>query len=130
MAFRRILATALLIAPAVQAQTYPSANDPRNGLKAGLHDAGSAIKGMRLVSHTPKAAPFDSATGLTFVNSDLAFKGDYVVQGNFAGFSIWNVKNPAQPQLVSAVSCITSQGDPSIVGNLLFLSAEGGGNRD
>jgi len=52
------------------------------------------------------------------------------VQGNFAGFSIWNVKNPAQPQLVAAVSCITSQGDPSIVGNLLFLSAEGAGNRN
>src|SRR5205085_3993951 len=25
---------------------------------------------------------------------------------------------------------ITSQGDPSIVGNLLFISAEGGGNRN
>jgi hypothetical protein len=29
--------------------------------------------------------------------------------------------------MLSAVECITSQGDPSIVGNLLFLSAEGGG---
>ena len=33
-------------------------------------------------------------------------------------------------QLVSVVSCITSQGDPSIYGNLLFISAEGGGNRN
>ena len=45
-------------------QTAPSATDARNALKAGLHDAGSAIKGMRLVSHTPKAAAFDSLRGL------------------------------------------------------------------
>jgi hypothetical protein len=63
------------------------------------------------------------------VNSDLAFKGNLVYQGNFAGFSIWDVSNPAKPEMLSAVECITSQGDPSIVGNLLFVSAEGGGNR-
>jgi hypothetical protein len=84
---------------------------------------------MRLVGHTGKPAPFDSARGLTFVNSDLAFKGNLVYQGNFAGFSIWDVSNPAKPEMLSAVECITSQGDPSIVGNLLFVSAEGGGNR-
>jgi hypothetical protein len=33
------------------------------------------------------------------------------------------------PQIVAVVSCITSQGDPSIIGNLLFVSAEGNGNR-
>jgi hypothetical protein len=32
--------------------------------------------------------------------------------------------------LASATKCITSQGDPTIVGNLLFLSAEGAGNRN
>ena len=124
------LALALGLAPTLQAQTYPSGNDPRNGLKAGLHDAGTALKAMRLVSTTRKPAPFDTAQGLTFVNSDLAFRGNYVYQGNFAGFSIWDVSNPAKPTLVSVVECITSQGDPSIIGNLLFISAEGGGNRN
>ena len=85
---------------------------------------------MRLVSFTPKPAEFDSLRGLTFVNSDLAFRGNYVYQGNFAGFSIWDVSDPSKPKLVSVVSCITSQGDPTIVGNLLFVSAEGGGNRN
>jgi hypothetical protein len=84
---------------------------------------------MRLLSHAGKPAPFDSARGLTFVNSDLAFRGNLVYQGNFAGFSIWDVSDAARPVMLSAVECITSQGDPSIVGNLLFLSAEGGGNR-
>jgi hypothetical protein len=85
---------------------------------------------MRLVSATRKAAEFDSLRGLTFVNSDLAFRGNLVYQGNFAGFSIWDVSNPARPSKVSVVECITSQGDPSVYGNLLFISAEGGGNRN
>ena len=123
------LAFALAMAPALHAQTYPSANDQRNNLKPGLLDAATALNGMRLVSFTPKPSEFDTLRGLTFVNSDLAFRGNYVYQGNFSGFSIWDVSNPSRPVKVSVVSCVTSQGDPSIVGNLLFVSAEGGGNR-
>src|SRR5690348_8425110 len=125
------LATAFLVAvaPAALAQTYPTGNDPRNGLKPGMYDAGEAAQGMRLVSFSKKPAQFDTARGLTFINSDLAFRDHYVYQGNFAGFTIWDVKNPAMPQMVAVVSCITSQGDPSIIGNLLFVSAEGNGNR-
>ncbi|HYW51932.1 MAG TPA: hypothetical protein VE861_15060 [Gemmatimonadaceae bacterium] len=111
------------------AQTFPSASDPRNGLKPGLNDAGVAISGLKLVSSMGKPAVFDSVRGLTFVNSDLAFRGNNMYVGNFAGFSIYDVSNPAKPTLLSAVECITSQGDPSIIGNLLFVSAEGGGNR-
>lgn len=124
------LAASLLAASSLAAQTYPTGNDPRNGLKSGLADAGMALKGMRLVSVAPKPAVFDTLRGLTFVNSDLAFRGNYVYQGNFAGFSIWDVSNAAKPVMVSAVACITSQGDPSIYGNLLFISAEGAGNRN
>ena len=48
---------------------------------------------------------FDTAQGLTFVNSDMAFgNGKYVYQGNFAGFSIWDVGNPAKPVNVAVVS--------------------------
>jgi hypothetical protein len=85
---------------------------------------------MRLVSFSPKPAQFDSARGLAFINSDLAFGGHYVYQGNFAGFTVWDVSDPAKPVVASVVECITSQGDPSIIGNLLFLSAEGAGNRN
>jgi len=124
------LSSLLLGARGLDAQTYPTGNDPRNGLKPGILDAGTAMSGMRLVSFTPKAAAFDSARGLTFINSDLAFRDHYVYQGNFSGFTIWDVSNPARPVLASVVPCVTSQGDPSIVGNLLFISAEGGGNRN
>jgi hypothetical protein len=121
---------ATLVVPAlVSAQSYPSAADPRTGLKPGRLDAGTAASNMRLVSSSPKPAPFDSARGLTFINSDLAFGDHYVYQGNFAGFTIWDVSNPAKPVIASVVQCITSQGDPTIVRNLLFISAEGAGNR-
>ena len=125
-----MLVTTLAFPLLVSAQTYPSGSDPRNGLKAGRLDAGTAASNMRLVSFSPKPAEFDSARGLTFINSDLAFGTNYVYQGNFAGFTIWDVSNPAKPMVASVVQCITSQGDPSIIGNLLFISAAGGGNRN
>ncbi len=131
--FATVLLAGACVAPlasSLSAQTYPSANDPRNNLKPGLMDAGVAAEGMKLVSVGKKPAPFDSVRGLTFVNSDLAFKGNLVYQGNFAGFSIWDVSNKSNPEMLSVVPCITSQGDPSIYGNLLFVSAEGGGNRN
>lgn len=125
-----VVAAVLAAAAPLAAQSYPQGGDPRDGLGSGIHNAGMAMNGMRLLATAPKAAPFDSVRGLTFVNSDLAFRGSMVYQGNFSGFSIWDVSNPAAPTMVSAVPCVTSQGDPSIVGNLLFISAEGGGNRN
>jgi hypothetical protein len=122
-------ALTLTVASSLVAQTYPTGNDPRNGLKPGKLDAGVAASGMKLVSFSPKPAEFDSVAGLTFINSDLAFRDHYVYQGNFAGFMVWDVKNPAKPVRVAVVPCITAQGDPSIIGHLLFVSAEGGGNR-
>jgi hypothetical protein len=131
LARRAVALVATLLVPSLlAAQTYPNKQDPRSNLKPGKTDAGVATKNMRLVSNTPKPAHFDSTRGLTFVNSDLAFGDKYVYQGNFAGFTIWDVSDPSKPKIVSTVQCITSQGDPSIIGNLLFISAEGAGNRN
>ncbi|MEO7042922.1 MAG: hypothetical protein ABI035_11730 [Gemmatimonadaceae bacterium] len=130
---RRIFAliAPLIVAPTIlAAQTYPSTHDPRTGLKPGRLDAGVAAENMRLVSFSPKPAEFDTARGLTFINSDLAFSRKYVYQGNFAGFTVWDVGNPSAPKPVAVVSCITAQADPSVYGNLLFISAEGRGNRN
>jgi hypothetical protein len=87
-----IAATFMLsLAPALVAQTYPTAPDPRNGLKPGKLDAGIAQSGMKLVSFSPKPAAFDSTSGLTFIYSDLAFRDHYVYQGNVSGFMVWDV---------------------------------------
>jgi hypothetical protein len=105
--------------------------DPRIGLKPGLNDAGTAIKGLQLVAHRNKPDVFhpNDPGGLTYAASDLAFGGDYVYQGNFSGLQIWNVANPLDPKLVDADVCFTEQGDVSIYGHLLFVSAENTGSR-
>ena len=126
-----ILLLATTVVPAIaSAQTYPSSADPRTGLKPGRFDAGIAISNMKQVSFVKKPAEFDSAAGLKFINSDLAFGTHYVYQANFAGFTIWDITDPAKPVAASVTKCITSQGDPTIYGHLLFLSAEGAGNRN
>ena len=83
------------------------AQDPRVGLKAGWLDAGEAISNLRLVSHSNKPEGwFNPAKPgeFGFANSDMAFKGNYVVQGSFHGFQIWDVSNPASPKLRASLS--------------------------
>ena len=48
-----VAACALAISATLHAQTYPTGNDPRNGLKPGKLDAGTAHRGMNLVSFSP-----------------------------------------------------------------------------
>jgi hypothetical protein len=119
------IAAIALIAIFAQQDTIATTNDPRVGLAAGTgNTAAVAIENMRVVAYAPKPAALDSSRGLTYINSDLAFRDRYVYQGNFSGFTIWDVGNPARPAELSTVVCATDQGDPSIYGHLLFISAE------
>jgi hypothetical protein len=116
---------------AAQQHGVATMDDPRVGLAAGPGGtAEEAALNMRLLSLSPKPPQFDSATGLTYINSDLAFRGNLVYQGNFSGFMIWDVSNPRSPVLVNTTVCATDQGDPSIYGNLLFISAESNRSRN
>jgi hypothetical protein len=120
-----VAAAVPLSASAQQPDVMATTNDPRAALKPGeKNTAGIAASHMKLVSFTPKPAQFDSARGLSWINSDIAFKDHYVYQVNFSGFMIWDVANPKMPKLVSANVCPTDQADPSIWGNLLFISDE------
>ncbi|MBS1241297.1 MAG: repeat-containing protein, partial [Gemmatimonadetes bacterium] len=94
--------------------------DPRVGLRAGLLDAEQAAWNMRLISATPSPEKFFGST-----NSDLAFKGKYAIQGNYNGWQIWDISDPAHPTLATAYFCPASQSDVSVYGNLLFVSGEG-----
>jgi hypothetical protein len=110
-------------APTNMSTTAPSP-DPRVGLKAGLRDAGQAQWNMRLVTNTPSPQRFDSST-----NSDIAFYRNFAIQGNYNGFQVWDISNPAQPTLKKAYYCPASQSDVSVFRNLLFVSGEGTGGR-
>lgn len=116
---------------AAQQHGVATMDDPRVGLAAGPQGtAEEAALNMRLISLSPKPVQFDSARGLTYINSDLAFRENRVYQGNFSGFMIWDVSNPRNPELLNTTVCATDQGDPSIYGNLLFISAESNRSRN
>ncbi|MBV8631311.1 MAG: hypothetical protein JOZ83_10330 [Silvibacterium sp.] len=61
---------------------------------------------------------------LAFSNSDLAFQGNYLFQGNFYGVNFYDISNPAEVSLVTSLVCPGGQGDVSVYGNLLFMSVE------
>ncbi len=107
------------VATPTYSTTAPSP-DPRVGLRPGLLDAGEAIWNLRLVSTTAPAPDFVGVT-----NSDLAFIGDYAIQGNYNGYMIWDISNPSAPSLVTDYLCPASQSDVSVYRNLLFVSGEG-----
>ena len=73
-----------------------------------------------MVSTTP---PQEKFLGVT--NSDLAFTGKYVVQGNYNGFQVYDMSNPLKPVPVLTYLCPASQSDVSVYKNLLFVSGEG-----
>src|ERR1700723_3007496 len=62
--------------------------------------------------------------GLAFSNSDFAFQGNHLFQGNFYGFNIFDISNPANATLVTSLICPGGQGDVSVYKNLLFMSVE------
>ena len=105
----------------------PPSPDPRVTLKAGWFDAGQTAWNMSLISTTPPSANFTNRADpgdQRVWNSDLAFTGNYVIQGNFAGYQVWDVRNLKAPKLVTSYLCIGSQSDVSVVGHLLFESTE------
>ncbi len=99
--------------------TAPSP-DRRVGLRAGQWDAGEATWNLRVVS---KTRPSEKFLGVT--NSDLSFTGNYVIQGNYNGFQVWDLSNPKKPTLKIGYLCPASQSDVSVYKNLLFVSGEG-----
>ena len=61
---------------------------------------------------------------LAFANSDFAFQGSHLFQGNFYGINIWDISNPAKTSLLTSLVCPGGQGDVSVYGKLLFMSVE------
>ncbi|HCQ99101.1 MAG TPA: DUF305 domain-containing protein, partial [Acidobacteria bacterium] len=117
--------------------------DPRVQLAAGFDDAGQAMWNMALLASRAKPDGFyDPTTAeteeageddseerprrglLSFTNTDMAFTGDVLFEGNYHGFNTYRVEVPASPQLVSSVVCPGGQGDVSVIGNLLIMSVE------
>ncbi len=127
----------------------------REGLSAGLHDAGTAIWNLQLLHEVPTPAGFNDPEALwapavemalfaaseageeiarppspiSFANTDIAFSGNRIVMGNWHGFNVFEAEGDAEPELVLSVVCPGGQGDVSIHGNLVFRSVEGNRGR-
>src|SRR5256712_718551 len=150
-----VAAVVLFVALDGRAQQRPAApNDPRVGLKAGLRDAGEAVRNMERIASMPKPegffdpkAPGGTATPperdpnlpppdpneppdprfanmLSFANSDLAFSGNHLFMGSFHGFNTYDIERPGKPKVLASIVCPGGQGDVSVHGNLLFMSVE------
>src|SRR6202030_559585 len=79
----------------------------------GVADASKMPKSMQLV-----------IAQLAFANSDLAFQGNHLFQGNFYGVNIYDISNPANATFLTSMVCPGGQGDVSVYKNLLFMSVE------
>ena len=91
-------------------------DDPRVQKTLGLLGVGDTSK-------MPK--PFQLVFAqLAFSNSDLAFQGNHLFQGNFYGVNIYDISDPAQTRLLTSLVCPGGQGDVSVYKNLLFMSVE------
>ena len=120
---------ALTSSAAGQATTSaaPPSPDPRVGLRAGWMNAGSAAWNLKLVAAAPKPAALTDTIdpgNFGFLNSDLAFTGHYVIQGNFHGLQVWDIAQPEHPALVTSFICPEAQNDVSVYRSLLFVSSE------
>jgi hypothetical protein len=133
--------------PKVYSNPRSGPDDPRIGLKPGLYDAGEAIFGLQKVASMqkppgfapdpnapePPSQPAPPAGGRAgrgptintgSINSDLAFSGNHLFVGNYYGINFYDIDNPAQIKLGTSLVCPGGQGDVSVYGHLLFMSAE------
>jgi hypothetical protein len=79
----------------------------------GIPDTSKIPKGSQLV-----------LAQLAFANSDVAFQGNHLFQGNFYGINIYDISNPLKPSLLTSMVCPGGQGDVSVYKNLMFMSVE------
>ena len=110
-----VLAVGFLSAPASNAQTSVDDNcaeligagdnfaEACDTELAAMDDSG-AIPGvdeivsspnLRQVANLPKQAPFDTTSAY---GTDIAFQGQYAFVGNYNGFTIYDIRKPAQPE--------------------------------
>jgi uncharacterized protein (DUF305 family) len=91
----------------------PPAPQPANG-----DDAAAAVAGK------PKSEDDERYPLMSFSNTDMAFRGDVLVAGNYHGFNVYRLGADGVPALTASVVCPGGQGDVSIVGDLLIMSVE------
>jgi len=90
-------------------------------------DDPKVLKALGSLGIPPGAMPKSMSlvlAGLAYANSDFAFQGTHLFQGNFYGVNFYDISNPAKISLITSLVCPGGQGDVSVYKNLLFMSVE------
>jgi hypothetical protein len=74
-------------------------------------------------------APPNTANLYGSTNSDLAFSGNHLFVGNYNGINFYDIDSPQKVKLRTSLVCPGGQGDVSVYGHLLFMSAEAANGR-
>jgi hypothetical protein len=96
----------------------------------GEHDGHIPASGEALVpdQHSDQlslvASLFNEYLTPDSYNTDLAFWGDFAVQGSYDGFRIIDISQPTAPRTVADVICRGPQGDVSVWQGLVFVSVD------
>ncbi|WP_274388277.1 hypothetical protein [Salsipaludibacter albus] len=109
---------------AALAPEFPTTDDPRVGLGAGIYDAEEVASNLDHLATLPLAPGANTNSDLAFFTRDGR---SYAVSGNYNGFNLYDVSEPSEPSLRTSVICPGSQNDVSVVGDLLFMSVEATG---
>jgi hypothetical protein len=114
---RRSARAATLVACAVGLSVFPA-------LAAANHDQRANFE-LRALGHSPNPASFlvdPPGPAPAEINSDLAFRGNYVFHGNYDGFRIIDASDRQNPVEISHTRCQGNQGDIVVWGNILVRS--------
>jgi hypothetical protein len=102
--------------PSTEPPTPPPTPPAAAGAEGAAAAGGRGGRGGR--------GPQMPAMNLGSTNSDLAFAGNHVFVGNYNGINTYDIDNPKQIKLRTSLVCPGGQGDVSVYGHLLFMSAE------
>ena len=97
--------------------------DPDDPSAKGVEDPTQNLDEDRELTTIEKSRARKSPI-MSFANTDMAFKDNLLVAGNYHGFNMYEIENDGIPKLISSVVCPGGQGDVSIVGNILIMSVE------
>jgi hypothetical protein len=122
MRVRRLVASVFAAAVAVGGASAASASAGdgvgKSGTELGPYEIGRSANVQHL-KNIQQSGPLTGGTG-----TDIAFQDGKAFVGNYNGFVVYDVSNPAEPTMVSQVNCPGSQNDISVYGTLLFLSTD------
>jgi hypothetical protein len=97
--------------------------DPDNPESRGAEDPTKDLDDDKELTTLEKSRALKSPI-LSFANTDMAFRDNLLVAGNYHGFNMYEIKKNGIPKLISSIVCPGGQGDVSIVGDLLIMSVE------